>query len=81
MSTLSGSSSDGQAGTSASQPPSTVRVLSPELSAALTMLKVDVPELYLDSKDWKVSLAVITVELLSGPLTRKSSKGKMRRSL
>jgi hypothetical protein len=80
MSTLGGSSSDGQAGTSASQPPSTVRVLSPELSAALTMLKVDVPELYLDSKDWNVSLAVITVELLSGPLTRKSSKGKMRRS-
>jgi len=55
-----------------------VRMLSPELSAALRMLKVDIPELYLDSASWNVSLAVIRVELYPARQTNVTPKSKKR---
>ena len=77
---MNGSLPGGKTGISASQSPSTVRALSPELCAALRMSKIDVPELYLDPKHWTVSLAVIKVELSSGPSANKKTRGKNRRS-
>jgi predicted DNA-binding transcriptional regulator AlpA len=60
---LNGSLPDHRLGASVGLPPSTLRVLGPELCSALKMLKVDIPELYLDSASWNVSLAVMKVEL------------------
>ena len=60
---LNGPLSDRKLGASIAPPPSNLRVLSPELCSALKTLKVDIPELYLDSASWNVSLAVIKVEL------------------
>jgi hypothetical protein len=77
---LNGSLPGGKTGIPANQSPSTVRVLSPELCSALRMLKIDVPELYLDPKHWTVSLAVIKVELSSGPSANNKIRGKNRRS-
>lgn len=75
---LNGSFSAGKPETSASQPPSTVRMLEPELCQALRMLKLDIPELYLDPSVWNVSLAVIKVELSPAQSAKKDSKGKRR---
>jgi predicted DNA-binding transcriptional regulator AlpA len=73
---LDGFFSDGKPGTPASLPPSTVRMLPPEVSEALRILKVDIPELYLDSASWNVSLAVVKVQVSPVGQTRIDTKGK-----
>jgi predicted DNA-binding transcriptional regulator AlpA len=65
-------------GINPSQPASTVRMLGPELCQALRMLKVDIPELYLDSASWDVFLAVIKVELSPAWQTNVFPKSKKR---
>lgn len=75
---LNGLLPDRKLGASIAPPPSNLRVLSPELCSALKMLKVDIPELYLDSASWNVSLAVIKAELSPAPQTKISPKGKKR---
>jgi predicted DNA-binding transcriptional regulator AlpA len=75
---LSGSFSAGMRETSASQRPSTLRMLEPELCQALKMLKLDIPELYLDPAVWNVSLAVIKVELPPAQPTTPGPKRKRR---
>jgi predicted DNA-binding transcriptional regulator AlpA len=52
----------GKPGSAAIHPPSTVRILSPEMVEALRILKVGIPELSLARETWNVSLAVIKVE-------------------
>jgi predicted DNA-binding transcriptional regulator AlpA len=71
-------SSAGNPGINSSQPASAVRMLGPELCEALRMLKVDIPELYLDPKVCNVVLAVIKVDLPSAPPATHRSKGKKR---
>ncbi len=75
---MGASSSGGKPGTSVVLPSSTVRMLEPELCQALRMLKLDVPELYLDPTIWNVSLAVIKVELPPAQSAKKDSIGKRR---
>ena len=58
--------------------PSTVRMLSPELVEALRTLKVDIPELYLDSSGWNVSLAVMKIEIPPTPAAKQDVKRKRR---
>ena len=65
-------------GITPSQPSSTVRILEPELCQALRMLKLDVPELYLDPAVWNVSLAVVKVELSPSRPATPGSKRKRR---
>jgi len=73
---LNGSSPDGKPETVAGPNPSTFRMLAPELCQALRMLKLDIPELYLDPNDWDVTLAVITVRRspVQQPKTRPKAK-------
>jgi predicted DNA-binding transcriptional regulator AlpA len=83
---LSGSITSGQNGAlsrgkteiTPSQQPSTVRMLGLELCEALRILKVDIPELYLDTAAFNVFLAVVKVELPSVPPANSGSKGKKR---
>ncbi len=75
---LNGSLPDHRVGTSVILPLSNLRVLNPELCLALKMLKVDIPELYLDSALWGVSLAVIKVELSPVRHTNLMPKAKKR---
>jgi predicted DNA-binding transcriptional regulator AlpA len=74
----SGALSGGKPGIIPSQPPSTVRMLGPEVCEALRMLKVDIPELYLDPAVCNVVLAVIKVELPQAQPAKPGSKGKKR---
>lgn len=67
-----------QPGLTPSQHASTVRMLGPELCQALRMLKVDIPELYLDPAVSNVVLAVIKVDLPPVPPAKTGSKGKRR---
>ena len=67
-----------KSGTAPSQPASTVRMLDPKLCEALRMLKVDIPELYLDPAACNVVLAVIRVELPVAPAADTGSKRKKR---
>ncbi len=55
---------------------SIVRLLAPEFCQALRMLKVDIPELYLDPAVWNITLAVLKVELLQP--AQNAPKGKKR---
>jgi hypothetical protein len=71
---LNGSTSENKDGTPASRTASTVRILSPELCAALRILKLDIPELYLDPEVWSVSLAIIKVELSPANTRSKHQK-------
>ena len=75
---LNGSFSGSKPGSPAALPPSTIRVLSPELVEALRLLKVDIPELSLDPTAWNVSLAVIKVELSSAQPEKHDSKRRKR---
>jgi len=74
--TVPGSSTDASP---AAPPPSTVRMLSPELVEALRTLKVDIPELRLDPAAWNVSLAVVKVELPSPQPPSSDSKRRNKR--
>jgi predicted DNA-binding transcriptional regulator AlpA len=65
-------------GTTPGQPASTVRMLGPELCEALRLLKVDIPELYVDPAACNVVLAAIKVDLPSAQPVNKNSKGKKR---
>ena len=73
-----GELSDDKPGITPGQPASTVRMLGPELSEALRMLKVDIPELYVDPAACNVFLAVIKVDLPSAQPVNTNSKGKKR---
>lgn len=64
----------GKPGSAAIHPPSTVRILSPEMVEALRILKIDIPELNLDRATWNVSLAVIKVEHSPAQPTKMRSK-------
>lgn len=75
---LNGSFSGSKPGSPAMSPPSTVRMLSPELCEALRMLRIDVPELYLDPAAWNVSLAVVKIELAPAQPAKHDSKRKKR---
>jgi predicted DNA-binding transcriptional regulator AlpA len=75
---LNGSLPEHKLGASITPSPSSLRVLSPELCSALKMLKVDIPELYLDSASWNVSVAVIKVELSPTRQTNVIPKAKKR---
>ena len=75
---LNGSIPGSKPGSQAALPPSTIRVLSPELLEALRLLKVDIPELSLDPTAWNVSLAVITVELASAQPVKNDSNRRKR---
>lgn len=68
---LNGSFSGTKPGSPPVAPPSTIRMLSPEMVEALRTLHIDIPELYLDPAAWNVSLAVIKVELSSAQPTKK----------
>lgn len=75
---LNGSIPGGKQGWSAIPPPSTVRMLSPELCEALRLLRVDIPELYLDPATCNVSLAVVKVDLSPASPERKDPNRKKR---
>jgi predicted DNA-binding transcriptional regulator AlpA len=78
---LNGTLSNSKPGSAAIRPPSTVRILSPEMVEALRILKIDIPELHLDRDTWNVSLAVIKVEhspALPAKMSPKVSKTKKR---
>jgi prophage regulatory protein len=75
---LNGSYSSNQPGSPAALPPSTIRMLGPEIVEALRLLKIDIPELYLDPAAWNVSLAVIKVELSLAQPVKPDSKRKKR---
>jgi len=59
---------------SAAATESTLRVLGPELCAALWTLKIDIPELYLDPDAWRVNLLVLKIDLKPTPSPRENSK-------
>ena len=65
-------------GVTRDEPASTVRMLGPDLCEALRMLKVDIPELYVDPAVCNVVLAVIKVDLPSAQPVNKTPKGKKR---
>lgn len=73
-----GSLSGGKPGIAPSQPPSTVRMLGPELCQALRMLKADIPELYVDPAVSNVVLAVIKVDLPPAQPAKPGAKSKKR---
>lgn len=75
---LNGSIPNGKPGSPSVPPPSTVRMLSTELCEALRLLRIDVPELYLDPAAWNVSLAVVKIELASTSPENKEPKRKKR---
>ena len=65
-------------GVTPGQPASTVRMLGPYLCEALRMLKVDIPELYVDPAVCNVVLAVIKVDPPPAQPVNKTPKGKKR---
>lgn len=65
-------------GATPDQPASVVRMLDPDLCQALRMLKVDVPELYLDPATCNVVLAVIKVDLPSAQPARPAATVRKR---
>jgi predicted DNA-binding transcriptional regulator AlpA len=73
-------SSEDQPGTTSGQPTSTVRMLDPEFCDALRLLKVDIPELYLDPTACKVVLAAIKIELPPVHPVKPAAKGKKRQA-
>jgi predicted DNA-binding transcriptional regulator AlpA len=73
-----GARSDDKPGITPGQPASTVRMLGLELCEALRLLKVDIPELYVDPAACNVVLAVIKVDLPPAQPVNTSSKGKKR---
>jgi predicted DNA-binding transcriptional regulator AlpA len=73
-----GARSQEKPGITPAQPASTVRMLDPQLCEALRLLKVDIPELYVDPAACNVVLAVIKVDLPSAQQVNTSSKGKKR---
>ena len=76
----SGASSEDQPGTTPGQPTSTVRMLDPEICDALRLLKVDIPELYVDPTACNVVLAVIKVDLPLAQPEKPAAKAKKRRA-
>jgi predicted DNA-binding transcriptional regulator AlpA len=56
-------------------PASTVRMLPPELAQALRLLKIDIPELYLDPAAWNVSLAVVQIQVQPLQPAKKRPRG------
>ena len=75
---INGSFPDRKPGASITPAPSNLRMLNPEVCSALKMLKVDIPELYLDSASWTVSLAVIKIDLSRNMQTSAMPKAKKR---
>lgn len=73
---LNGSIPGSKPGSPAVAPPSTIRILGPEIVEALRLLKLDIPELSLDPTAWNVSLAVVKVELASSQPAKQASKHK-----
>lgn len=73
-----GARSEDKPGIAQDQPASAVRMLDPKLCEALRMLKVDIPELYVDPAICNVFLAVIKVDLPSAQPVNTSSKSKKR---
>lgn len=73
-----GSFSGSKPGSPAVAPPSTIRILGPEIVQALRLLKIDIPELSLDPAAWNVSLAVVKVELASASPEKKELRRKKR---
>ncbi len=73
-----GISLESKPGTTSCQPASVVRMLAPEMCEALRMLRVDVPELYLDPATCNVVLAVIKVDLPSAQPAKPAAKIKKR---
>lgn len=65
-------------GVTPDQPASTVRMLAPEICAALRMLNADIPELYVDPAACNVFLAVIKVDLPPAQSVNKTSRAKKR---
>ena len=65
-------------GITSGQPASSVRMLDPQLCEALRLLKVDIPELYLDPATCNVVLAVIKVDLPSAQPAKPAAKSKKR---
>jgi len=58
---------------------SSLRVLSPEMCDALRTLRINIPELYLDSNSWQVNLLIMKVNLNPTPATAENLKrGKKR---
>ena len=76
--TPNGAWSEDKPGVTPGQPASAVRMLGPDLVDALRLLKVDVPELYLDPATCNVVLAVIKVDLPSAQPAKPAAKGKKR---
>ena len=75
---LNGAWSEDMPGVTPGQPASAVRMLDPQLCEALRMLKVDVPELYLDPATCNVVLAVKRVDHPSAQPTKPAAKSKKR---
>jgi predicted DNA-binding transcriptional regulator AlpA len=73
-----GAWSEAKPGVTPGPPASAVRMLGPDLSEGLRLLKVDIPELYLDPATCNVVLAVIKIDLPSAQPAKPTAKGKMR---
>jgi hypothetical protein len=56
-------------------------MLSPELCDALRMLKLEIPELYLDPLEWTISLAVVKVGLSPSYPSRRAFNGKKQKKM
>jgi len=64
---------------SAAATESTLRVLRPELCAALRTLKIDIPELYLDQNAWQVNILVMKTDRKPDQTPKDTLKLKRRR--
>lgn len=73
-----GALSEVKIGNTPGQPASAVRMLAPELCEALRMLRVDIPELYVDPAVSNVVLAVIKVDLPSAQQAKPAAKVRNR---
>jgi predicted DNA-binding transcriptional regulator AlpA len=73
-----GALSEDKIGNTPGQPASAVRMLAPELCDALRLLKVDIPELYVDPAVSNVVLAVIKVDLPPAQPAKPAAKVRKR---